>query len=300
MSCSSSIVQHTAPGSALCKLKLKVSMNGMHVNIDWFRMLKQNEVANDQWHHHSGIECHMMLEGINEFFFPDASYLLHAGEMVLIPAFLRHRLTNQTGGLYQRYVLNATISEGETAAERFLHDGLQIREPVIMRCPESIVRTLQECHMEAQNAAAGYEMMIKLAIVKMLFIIARELTDYPVDIQAENIKHTHEEIIALQLRDYIQQNLQTTNTVASLAKEMYMSEKYIQRVIQKKFKCTAKALIVSLRLQAAKEYLKDETLRIGDVAELLGFTTEQSFCRFFKAAEGNTPYRFRMGYLGEG
>ena len=47
-----------------------------------------------------------------------------------------------------------------------------------------------------------------------------------------------------------------------------------------------------------KEYLKNTEMNISEISERMGFSTEQSFCRFFRNAEGQSPGQYRMGSLG--
>lgn len=281
-------------------LNLSFSMQGMNIVIDWFRMLAQNQIPNENWHSHSGIELHFLIEGAHEIQVGDQSFSLSAGELLLIPRSMLHRLSNPSCRDYLRYVMNVDISADEcNGGERFLYEALMQSSPVKVQITEEMRHLLEACQAETKDAYAGYISMIELMVVQLLFTLARELTDYPRSTDTNDTKRTYSSQIAEKLIGYIEHNVYRKISVADIANAMHISAKNLQRIAQKEYKCTVKALIVYSRLKIAKGYLKNTQMTISEISESMGFSTEQSFCRFFRCAEGQTPSQYRKGFLGE-
>ena len=55
---------------------------------------------------------------------------------------------------------------------------------------------------------------------------------------------------------------------------------------------------LQLRLNSARDRLKNTRLPVGEIAQQLGFESAQYFSRIFKQKTGRTPNSFRRQYQG--
>lgn len=290
----------TSPsGKALESLNLHINMPGVNVDIDWFRLLRGRKLTNETWHSHSGIEIHFLIEGRTNFCFDDHSLTLSAGEMILIPKAQMHRLVLEDGGKFKRFVLGVSIQSNNYAEGQFLAESLSIPEPVVMKIPANIAEMLQECQAESQRAVVGYISMIESMLLRILIMLAREIRGYPPAEGVNLTKRTYANQMAENIYQYIERNACLNLTINDISESMHLSSKQIQRIVQKEYKCTVKELIMRIRLQMSKEYLKNTQRNISEISELMGFSSEQSFCRFFRNVEGQSPNQYRRGSLGE-
>ena len=78
---------------------------------------------------------------------------------------------------------------------------------------------------------------------------------------------------------------------------MYLSEKQINRIVKEEAGCSAKEYILRMKHEKAKEYLKYTVLSIGEIAEMLGFSSTAHFDAFFIKREGYTPLVFRKSIM---
>ena len=285
-------------GKALIALNLNIEMQGVSVDIDWFRMISGCQVPNESWHSHSGIEIHFLIEGSIEFGMAGDTYALNSGEMIIIPKTQIHRLMNPENKYYKRYVLNINVQANEHIEGQVLFESLSIENPVVMRIPPKVIDMLQECQEESEQAIIGYVSMIELTLLRILFTLVREIKNYPHADEINITKRTFANQMAERIMNYIERNVCNNITVNDISEFMHMSSKHIQRLVQREYKCTVKELIVRLRLQMAKEYLKNTQMNVSEISEIMGFSSEQSFCRFFRNAEGQSPNRYRKGFLG--
>lgn len=279
-------------------LDLHIDMQGVSVDIDWFRLICGRQLANETWHSHSSIEIHFLFEGSTNFCFVNDEYMLNAGEMIIIPKAQMHRLANPNNDAFRRFVLSVSVQAGEHTEGQFLGESLAVTEPKIMPIPKNVADILLECQEESQQAIVGYVSMIELLLLRILISLSREISGYPLANEINITKRTYTNQIAEKIMGYVERNACQNITINDISDFMHLSSKQIQRIVQREYKCTVKELIVRLRLQISKEYLRNTQMNISEISEMMGFSSEQSFCRFFRNAEGQSPNQYRKGSLG--
>jgi AraC-like DNA-binding protein len=77
-----------------------------------------------------------------------------------------------------------------------------------------------------------------------------------------------------------------------VARELHVSVRTLQRRLDARA-MTWQALLDRTREQLARQYLRDRSLTLGDVALLLGFSEQSAFNRAFRRWTGDTPARVR-------
>ena len=91
---------------------------------------------------------------------------------------------------------------------------------------------------------------------------------------------------------YIQQHFQTI-TLSSLAQVFDYSESHICRLIQKNLNESFTAVVRSLKMARAQDYLENTTLKVSEIAELVGYDSVDHFSRTFKKNFGLPPLEYR-------
>ena len=74
---------------------------------------------------------------------------------------------------------------------------------------------------------------------------------------------------------------------------VYLSSNYIEKLFKNEKGETIFEYIQRLRIEKAKNQLKNTTLTIETIAAKTGFNSSRSFIRVFKKYEGTTPGEFR-------
>lgn len=100
------------------------------------------------------------------------------------------------------------------------------------------------------------------------------------------------------IEKFIKDNITTNITTRSLENYMHLSAKQINRIVRKKTGKSTKEFINFLKLEKAKEMLKNTNLTVKEISEALGFSSEYYFNQFFKREEGFPPglYRSNIRY----
>ena len=82
--------------------------------------------------------------------------------------------------------------------------------------------------------------------------------------------------------EYMEENYAEKFTLTELAEKMYVSQWHLSKLLNKHTKKSFNELLNEIRVKNAKELLSDPSLRVGEVAEKVGFLDIAHFSRVFK------------------
>ena len=94
---------------------------------------------------------------------------------------------------------------------------------------------------------------------------------------------------------WLQENADSTVTLADAARSLGYAENYLSHQITKLFGMNFRNLLGCLRAEKAKELLSTTDKTILQIAYECGFGSERSFARSFERATGETPSVYRRG-----
>jgi len=82
-------------------------------------------------------------------------------------------------------------------------------------------------------------------------------------------------------------------TVAELAKEVYLTPTYLCQLFKQETDVTVNEYMTALRLEKAKELLRDPSIKLYDVCAMIGYASPAYFTKLFKRHTGLTPSEYR-------
>ena len=95
------------------------------------------------------------------------------------------------------------------------------------------------------------------------------------------------------VKAYIQAHFAEKITLAVLSETFYVSPVYLSRLFKRKTGINFVDYLTSLRIEKAKEYLRDPELRVYHVAEMVGYENPRYFARLFKKDTGFSPQEYK-------
>ena len=98
--------------------------------------------------------------------------------------------------------------------------------------------------------------------------------------------------------EYMEKNYAQKITLKDLAEQMYVSQWHLSKLLNKHTKKSFNDLLNETRIKKAKQLLKDPSLRVGDVAEMVGFMDITHFSRVFKKYTDMSANEYRNKKLG--
>lgn len=93
--------------------------------------------------------------------------------------------------------------------------------------------------------------------------------------------------------NYIENNYRQKLTLSDVAEKTYVSQWHLSKLLNRHLGQNFSEILNGVRIKQAKELLKDASLRIGDIAEEVGFVDIAHFSRVFKKITGISANEYR-------
>lgn len=91
----------------------------------------------------------------------------------------------------------------------------------------------------------------------------------------------------------MEEHYQEKLTLNKVADQIYVSQWHLSKLLNKQEGKNFSEILNQIRINKAKELLKDPALRIADIAEQVGFMDVAHFSRVFKKTAGVSPNEYR-------
>jgi len=92
---------------------------------------------------------------------------------------------------------------------------------------------------------------------------------------------------------YIEQNYLHKITLSEVAEKTYVSQWHLSKLLNRNLEQNFSEILNSIRIKEAQKLLRDPSLRIGDIAERVGFVDMAHFSRVFKKNIGISANEYR-------
>lgn len=94
---------------------------------------------------------------------------------------------------------------------------------------------------------------------------------------------------------YIEANYTEKLKLSDVAEQVYVSQWHLSKLLNRYTEKSFSDILNNVRIEKAKELLKNPALRIGDIAEQVGFLDMAHFSRVFKKQTGQSANEYRNG-----
>ena len=180
----------------------------------------------------------------------------------------------------QREISIRSLIENSETVSHFLRNP---RDYVIIRGAYDLIPFVRTLVVELSRKKSD-EFMISQLYFLIFQIIARF---------AEDSKTTPTDNYEQQITKYLLEHYAYDITIRDIAKAVCIDSSYMQRLYKKKTGITIMEKLTQIRIDRAKEMLKDESFSISEVASYIGIDTSQYFATWFKRKTGMTPSQWR-------
>lgn len=117
------------------------------------------------------------------------------------------------------------------------------------------------------------------------------------NVMAQSPKKTEEETESRRMIDSVIADIRSSYTedvsLKALAAKYGLSTGRLSMLLKESLSMTFSDYIVSLRMQKARELLKDESKSIEQIAEMVGYNDYFYFTKVFKKSQGISPSKYR-------
>ena len=106
-------------------------------------------------------------------------------------------------------------------------------------------------------------------------------------------EHSANSFIVRQALAFLEENFAQKLTLQDIADHCYVSQWHLSKLLNKHTDKNFYELLNETRVSAAKRLLRDPSLKIGDICELVGYADTGHFSRVFKKIEGMSANEYR-------
>lgn len=115
----------------------------------------------------------------------------------------------------------------------------------------------------------------------------------------EEHEHIASNFIVRNALNYMEENYKEKILLSDVAEKTYVSQWHLSKLLNKETGQSFSEILNGIRIEKAKELLKDPSLRIGDIADEVGFLDMAHFSRVFKKINGVSANEYRNQMIME-
>ncbi len=78
---------------------------------------------------------------------------------------------------------------------------------------------------------------------------------------------------------------------------VYLSPSYFSRIFKEETQRTFVVFLNEVRIAHSKKLLRDKTIKLVDIAAMVGFEDQSYFTKVFKKQQAVTPLQYRKAHL---
>lgn len=218
-----------------------------------------------------------VLEGELRVVKGDTSLLLTAGEATVLVAGNDSSL--QTGKCGFCHKASCTFT-GELVHAIFSAFRLIEPEKILIENTEEILVQIRRLIPLLKNRVPGSEPEICGIGYQLLNLIAR------------SVPHG-ESLLFERARRFLTLNIAGEEDISDIVRRLNTTAGTLERLFRSHLGTTPRAYLTGLRMQTAAELLRNSTLRIGQIAERVGYGDPLAFSHAFRRVHGTSPRAFR-------
>jgi LacI family transcriptional regulator len=139
--------------------------------------------------------------------------------------------------------------------------------------------------MRAKNArtAISEARLPSQILVSPLAVVTRQSTDVAV---------IEDPFVAAAVQ-FIRVNCRRSIRMADVVRQAAVSRRNLSDRFRRTFGCTIAQYIKRIRIARIEELLRDDSCSVGEIAEVLGFASQDHLAQYFRSVTGMTPNAFR-------
>lgn len=159
-----------------------------------------------------------------------------------------------------------------------------------------IAELFEETEREWNCRSAGYKLVIKALLLKILALIYRGFEKS--EFHSEHVSQFQNDYIRIvNAIEYIDNNFKEPIQLSKLAEIVYMNPNYFSTFFSKTMNCSVTEYVLELKMRHACLLLTTSGDKISEIAVKSGFDNISYFNRAFKKKFGITPQEYRSNAL---
>lgn len=144
------------------------------------------------------------------------------------------------------------------------------------------------------NASLGSQQLVKLRLEELLIRLMHEtLSIQNTDsVQVFTSKSQFDNCIAKQILEILRQHIYGQLTLEEVSKSLGYGKTYLSSIFKNIYGTSIISRYIQLKIEEAQYLLREDSLTITEISDLLGFSSPQYFSKRFSQAVGMSPQQF--------
>lgn len=256
-------------------------------------------------HFHATYEFYYLVEGERYYFVDNETYLVKAGDVMLIGPNHIHK-TSQAGAARNNRILlqisgdmmNPFLKGCGLGSIETLFGG-EVRTFSLTEEQRKVVEdTFGRLRKELEKKPRDYPAAVRLLLAELLLFLSRRLQPLESDTPrrepqtARTWKHQKVHEVA----DYLTIHPETDESLEELARRFYVSKSYLSRIFREVTGFTVNEYRNVSRIRKSQQLLRDGKLSVTEIAAQVGFENLTYYERVFKKYTDTTPLKYRKTF----
>lgn len=277
------------------QIVLRAGAEGLGVE----QVIRDHEFSMAARHFHDTYELYYLVEGQRYYFIDRQTYLVKAGDVVLIRPDQIHKTSMARDSYHNRILFQISPGLmdpflkacGMGSMEEVCGDDVQIIS-VPQEGREEITRLTSQIHRELSDRPQGYLVGAKLKLACLLLAVSRyqEKSCFGQETQmAQTWRHQKVHEVA----DYLLKHPGSRESLEELAGRFYVSRSYLSRIFREVTGFSVNEYKNINRVRRSQQLLTHSEYSVTEISELMGFENLTYYERVFKKYVGMTPLKYR-------
>ena len=184
---------------------------------------------------------------------------------------------------------------------QYLNVFIDSKKQVVILCDINPIKYWQGAVNELENAI---NKSLKINVV----ICASFLREDPVQVNIvykslcnRLVDKSKKTPIVIEVQKYINRNYHNEDlSISEVANGLGVSQTYLTRLFKRELKMTFADYLTNVRIKNAIILMRDPSLKLYEIAEMIGYSTEHYFSNVFKKHVGISPEDYKLGLVSEG
>lgn len=279
----------------LSELEIKTKVDNLAIDVLWFRAMENRGEWVISRHMHSSFEFHFIASGSCSVLHDHGQFHVGPGEFYLTAPFVYHEQRGIGTGEIIEYSLNCDLKRMDDTPTEF-SQLLEVLSAALCKPYKDsygAIRLFHKALIESYSQNLGFFNNIRNLVPMILTSAARSIgKNIPLKYEIP-LKKRKDDYRLIEIERIIEDNLSNPLSTKDIATHMYLSDKQVCRIIKEKKGLSTKEFISQIKLQKARELLRETNLPVKQISDMLGFSSEYYFSQFFKRTEGYPPGIFR-------
>lgn len=221
--------------------------------------------------------------------------------LIMVKPLIKNRGLNEnewSSDLLSYAILN--IANKLMSKFKYLNVFIDSKKQVVILCDINPIKYWHGAVTELENTINKY---LKINVV----ICASFLRDDPVQVNIvykslcnRLIDKSKKTPVVIEVQKYINRNYHNEDlSISEIANNLGVSQTYLARLFKRELGMNFVDYLTNVRIKNAIILMRDPSLKLYEIAELIGYSTQHYFSNIFKKHVGISPQDYKLGVINE-